>query len=416
MKKILAFLSGAVAAHGFAALTGLLLTRWLDVGAYAIYTVLIVLTGAMTVLTTGGVNIAFSAIVGRSWPDRARAAQALAASLRERRLLSVLVLPPFMATAAWLLHKAAAPAWLIATLLALLLLQWLLDMKSRIVDQILLYAQRAVGLQMLDMVLAFLRLASVVALQLLGWLSVLVVTVVGVIAAALRVPYIQRWARQELPATPPPPHEPDRREIRAVTLRQFPVEIFYCFQGQVALFILALTAAPADTASFGALGRIAQLLVPVSMLVTSYAIPRFSQARTGVFRAFFAWSLLGLVPGIALVTLAALAPGALLLLIGPNYASLQHEVLIASLGSALSVFAGTMWRLAANRGWNRWTLLQIPAFLLWCAVSPTFLDLDSLAGVLWFQLGFPVALMMATGADLLHARRTALPGPRALQA
>lgn len=411
MKKILTFLSGAVAAHGFAALTGLLLTRWLSVGEYAIYTVLTVLIGAMTVLTVGGVNIAFSSIVGRVWPDRTRAAQALAASLRERRLLSILVLPPFMCTAAWLLYRAQAPLWLIAVLLVLLMIQWVLDMKSRIHDLLLLYAQRAVSLQMLDLVLSVLRLIVVVGLYLVNWLSVLAVIVVGVIGAATRVPFIQGWARREVPPTPVAPSQADQREIRKVTLRQFPVELFYCLQSQIALFILAFMAAPADTASFGALNRIAQLLVPVTMLVTAYAIPRFSQTRTAVFKAFFGWSLVGLLPGIALVLLAAWAPNLLLLLIGPNYANLQQEILIASVGNALGVFAATAWKLAANRGWNRWTLVQIPAFLLWCVLSPLFLDLSTLSGVLWFQLGFPIAQLAATCADLLAARRPeALPG------
>lgn len=405
MKKILTFLSAAVISHGFSALAGLLLTRWLSVDQYAIYTVLALLTGTMTVLTTGGVHLAFSAIVGRTWPDRVRASQALAASLRERRLISAMVLPLFLLTAMWLLLKAGATGWLVASLLVLMFMQWHLDMKSRITDQILLYAQRAVGVQMLDTFLSILRLLAVVALQFTGFLSVLIVTAVGVVMTGLRVPFIQRWTRQELPAEPPTIIESDRREIRALILRQFPVEVFLCFQAQIALFILSMYATPADTASFGALGRLPQLFVPLSMLVGSYAIPRFSQQKDGVFRAFFSWSLVGLVPSLGLVAIAAFAPRVLLLLIGPNYANLQHEVFIASISSALWMFANTTWRLVANRGWNRWVLLQVPVFVLWCVSAPTFLKLSTLEGVLWFQLGFPLAILVATGADLFTAYR-----------
>ena len=405
MKKVLAFFSAAVIAHGFSALGGLLLTRWLSIDQYAIYTVLMVLTGAMTVLTTGGVHLAFSAIVGRTWPDRVRASQALAASLRERGLISIMVLPLFLLTAAWLLLKAGASGWMVAGLLALMCLQWHLDMKSRITDQILLYAQRAVGVQVLDTLLALFRLVAVVVLQFSGILSVFVATVVSVVMTGLRVPFIQRWTRQELPAEQPEIVESDRREIRALILRQFPVEVFYCFQAQIALFILAMFATPLATASFGALSRLQQVFVPISMLVSSYAIPRFSQQKDGIFRAFFTWSLLGLVPSLGLVAIAALAPRVLLLLIGPNYADLQHEVFIASIGTALAMFVNTSWRLVANRGWNRWVLLQIPVFAVWCVGAPRFLNLSTLDGVLWFQLGFPLALMVATGADLLTAYR-----------
>lgn len=404
IKSVAGFLTGALAAQGLSAVTGLLLTRWLSVNDYAIYTVLAVLTGALTVLTTGGVNIAFSTIVGRVWPDRQRAAEALAACRRERHLISIVVLPFFLATASWLLLKAGAAPWLVASLLALMVVQWFVELKSHITDQILLFAQRAARLQSLEAALGALRLAAVTLLHLASGISILFVTALTVIGAALRVPFIQKWARQEIPMDSARAVDADRKEIRSVTVRQLPVELYYCVQSQVALFLLAAMSAPAETASFGALGRLAQLFVPVSMLVSAFAIPRFSQTRDRVFAAFMSWSLLGLLPGLAVVAVAALAPSLLLLLIGPNYAHLQHEVLIASVYSATVALAMTMWRLAANRGWNRWTLIQIPVFCLWCVASPSFLDLATLDGVLMFQFGFPLAMISATLADLVHAR------------
>lgn len=405
MKKLLAFLSGTVVSHGLSALAGLLLTRWLSVDQYAVYTVVIVLTGAMTVLTMGGVNIAFSTIVGRTWPDRLRAAQALQAALRERRIISIVVLPLFLLTAAWLLHRANAGTGLTIALLGLLVLQWHFDMRSKISDQILLFARRALGLQMLDTAMSFLRFALVLAAQGVGLLSVLVATLIGTLAAGLRVPLIQRWTQRELPSQAVAALPEDRQEIRSVTRRQMPVELFYCFQSQIALFIIALSGTAATTASFGALGRIAQLFVPITMLVSSYAIPRFSQEKEKVLRALFGWSLVGLLPGAAMVLVAKFLPGVLLWLVGPNYANLQTEVFVATLGSALVLFAGTLWRLAANRGWNRWVLLQIPVFALWCAVTPFVLDFSKLIDVLWFQLGFPLALIAATAMDLWSAWR-----------
>lgn len=397
-------MTGALAAQGLSAITGLLLTRWLSVNDYAIYTVLAILTGALTVMTMGGVNIAFSTIVGRVWPDRQRAAEVLAACRRERHVISAVVLPFFLAIASWLLLRAGAPVWLVVALLALLMIQWFVELKSHITDQILLFAQRAARLQSLEAALGAARLVAIALLHLLNGVSILLVTVLAVVGAALRVPFVQKWARREVPVDTARVVEADRKEIRSVTVRQLPVELYYCIQSQVPLFLLAAMSAPAVTASFGALGRLAQLFVPVSMLVSAFAIPRFAQTRTRVLPAFMAWSLLGLVPGLVLVMVSAVAPWLLLMLIGPNYAHLQHEVLIASIYSATVILSMTMWRLAANRGWNRWTLIQIPVFGLWCAVCPSFLDLATLDGVLIFQFGFPLAMISATLADLLHAR------------
>ncbi|MDI3383030.1 hypothetical protein ACFPPF_02690 [Xenophilus aerolatus] len=404
IKSVAGFLTGALAAQGLSAVTGLLLTRWLSVEDYAVYTVLAILTGALTVLTMGGVNIAFSTIVGRVWPDRQRAADVLAACRRERHLISAVVLPFFLAIASWLLLKAGASVWLVVALLTLLMIQWFVELKSHITDQILLFAQRAARLQSLEAALGAARLAAVALLHAVNGVSILLVTVLAVIGAALRVPFVQKWARQEVPVDTAKVVESDRKEIRSVTLRQLPVELYYCFQSQVPLFLLAAMSAPAATASFGALGRLAQLFVPISMLVSAFAIPRFAQTKTRVLPAFMAWSLLGLVPGLFLVVVAAVAPSLLLMLIGPNYAHLQREVLIASIYSATVILSMTMWRLAANRGWNRWTLIQIPVFGLWCAGCWRFLDMTTLDGVLVFQFGFPLAMISATLADLLHAR------------
>lgn len=404
IKSVAGFMTGALAAQGLSAITGLLLTRWLSVNDYAIYTVLAILTGALTVMTMGGVNIAFSTIVGRVWPDRQRAAEVLAACRRERHVISAVVLPFFLAIASWLLLRAGAPVWLVVALLALLMIQWFVELKSHITDQILLFAQRAARLQSLEAALGAARLVAIALLHLLNGVSILLVTVLAVVGAALRVPFVQKWARREVPVDTARVVEADRKEIRSVTVRQLPVELYYCIQSQVPLFLLAAMSAPAVTASFGALGRLAQLFVPVSMLVSAFAIPRFAQTRTRVLPAFMAWSLLGLVPGLVLVMVSAVAPWLLLMLIGPNYAHLQHEVLIASIYSATVILSMTMWRLAANRGWNRWTLIQIPVFGLWCAVCPSFLDLATLDGVLIFQFGFPLAMISATLADLLHAR------------
>jgi len=69
------------------------------------------------------------------------------------------------------------------------------------------------------------------------------------------------------------------------------------------------------------------------------------------------------------------------------------------------MLANTVWALAANRGWNRWVMLQVPVFVLWCLAAPHFLDLSRLADIMWFQLGYPFALLTAACADIHAAHR-----------
>src|SRR5437762_4084405 len=141
--KLLNFLIYVVLSQGIGAITGLLLARWLDVGDYAIYTVVGIIMGAIAIVTKGGIQLGLNALLGKTWPDRERAAELARAAMGQRWKLSARLLPVVLAIAAWLLYRNHAGAILIVLLLALLLVTWYFDMQSRVVDQVLLFANRA---------------------------------------------------------------------------------------------------------------------------------------------------------------------------------------------------------------------------------------------------------------------------------
>lgn len=397
------FLLGSIAAQGLSAIAGLLITRWMTVEGYAIFTVMMVITGAMSVLTKGGVHLGFTAIVGRTWPDRNRAAEALSAAMKERRIISLLVLPPLLLGAGWLLLRNHASPELIATLLGLLLLQWEFDMRTRVVDQILMFANRAAITQALDAFLALFRVLAVFALNFFELMQPLAMMALGVVGVGFRIPFIVRWVGQELPNTAININAEDRAEIRRITRRQLPLEVFFVLQSQIILAILAWYAATDQTASVGALGRIGQLLLPVQGVVHAFAIPRFSSAKKHVFRHWLLWSAVAGLPGLGLIGMAYFFPAILLFLIGPNYASLHYELLVATIGMTASAAVANAWHLLAHRGWNHWAWLQVPVVLLWCATAPLLLDLTRLDQVLWFQAGFPLGLLVVLIVELIAA-------------
>lgn len=398
------FFFGSVAAQGLGAVAGLLIARWMTVEDYAIFTVMMVITGAMTVLTKGGVHMGFTAIVGRTWPDRTRAAQALSAAMKERRIISLLVLPPLFLVAGWLLLRNHASPELITALLSLLLLQWEFDMRTRVVDQILMFANRASITQALDAFLALFRLLGVGGLYFYALLQPIGAIALGVLATGFRIPFITRLVGQELPEKPITNNLEDRTEIRRITRRQLPLEVFFVLQSQIILVILAWYSATDQTASIGALGRIGQLLLPVQAVVHAFAIPRFSSAKQHVFRHWFLWSAAGGLPGLGLIVIAYFSPAILLFLIGPNYANLHYELLVGTIGMAASAAVANAWQLLAHRGWNHWAWLQVPVVLTWCATAPLFLDLTRLDQVLWFQAGFPLGLFVVMIVELIAAR------------
>ncbi|SPP97727.1 hypothetical protein [Bradyrhizobium vignae] len=399
------FLSGSVLSQGLAALTGLLIVRWMTLEDYAIYTITTVVLGTITLLTKGGTHLGFAAIVGRTWPDRMHAASALDAALRQRRLISAVILPVLTPIAVWLLVRNGARGSVIATLLCLLTIYWFADMRTRLVDQILFFAGRASRTQVLDTALSAIRLTLVSGLHHLGVLGATTAMAAAAGVALIRVPFIERWTLRETPFKTAIKNDAYFSEIRKITIRQFPLEVFSCVQAQLIFLVIAWIGLPTQTAEFGALSRITQLLLPVQAFIQAFAIPSFSRTKQHVGLALCRWILIGLLPSAALLLSSLIAPSAFLWLIGPQYGALKSELVICALGVAANSVGSIALQLIGHRGWNIWAWLQIPTTLAWCLIGLTVFDFSKITGVLWLQVGFALGPLSAFAGDILAAHR-----------
>lgn len=406
-KRVCLFLTGNIVAQGLAAVSGLLLARWMSVEDYGAYTIVMTLMGAITVLTKGGAHLGYTAILGRVWPDMARASQAVVAVLRMRRLISIVIMPPILLISWLLLRKNGVSATETAIVVGLLVAFWWADMRTRLIDQILFFAKQTTRVQMLDVVLAAGRLAAVAGLYLAGYLTLPIAVLVGVLVALLRVRPILTWVRVLMPPGPPPqPDNADIAEIRTGVRRQMPVEIYYVFQAQLVLVVLSIFGSVTDIAGYGALTRIGQLLLPVEALTYAFLVPTFTRASpTRALRIYLPLVLLTMVPGAILVLVSAVYPKMLLWLIGPNYAGLQAEIFVAAVVTMLARGAGTAWNLLAHRGWIRFSWIQIPVGMGMCALSPLLLDLGTISGALMLQLAFSAGLLTAAAMDFAFAAK-----------
>jgi O-antigen/teichoic acid export membrane protein len=400
-KGLSKFFSATIGAQALAAITGLLLARWLSVDDYAIYTVMTMMMGAMMVLTKGGVNLGLNAVLGRVWPNLALAKGALTVSLQIRKRVAIASLPIVLSLSFFLLFKNGAGIFLIILMLLLLVAVFIFDFNSRLHDQIITFANRAHEIQIIDCVASGFRLLCIGILKPIGFLSAGAAIFVATLSIGLRVIPIRRLVASILFKEKQKIDASDVKEIKSITKRQYPIELFYVFQAQIVLVLLAVYGESSDTAVIGALGRIGQLYLPVMVFLNAYSIPRFARvAKHKIVPHLIMWSAMSIVPGIFLCTLAIFSPEWLLFLVGENYANYQRELLISCIFFAFSSFSTCVWQLLANRGLNKYSFLQIPVFILWCLLAPLFLDLTTLVGVLWFQLGFPIALLVAAMADL----------------
>ena len=72
----------------------------------------------------------------------------------------------------------------------------------------------------------------------------------------------------------------DRRAIHGFIRNQAANTIFFCFQGQITVFLISLFARQASSvAEVGALGRLAMIFVVISNLLTNVFVPAFARCQ-----------------------------------------------------------------------------------------------------------------------------------------
>ncbi|UTV30458.1 lipopolysaccharide biosynthesis protein [Photobacterium atrarenae] len=402
MKGLLKFLSASIVTQATAAMTGLLLAHWLMVDDYAIYTVMTMMTGAVMVLTKGGVNLGLNAILGRVWPDKQKAQQALKASLIVRRKIAIILLPMILFFSSWLLFENGADILTMLMMALFLVIYYIFDFQSKLHEQIIFFDNSAHKVQLIDGTLSLFRLVCILALKFIGFLNVSLAILVGVLTAGLRIFPIRKAVAKIIPqhrATPVTHGDID--EVKRIAHRQLSLDIFMVIQAQAVLFVIAYYGDYSDTAAFGALTRIGQLFLPVTAFITAYAVPRFCQvSHQRLVRDLMLWTGLVFGIGMMLVLLSATYPELLLFLVGDNYASYTYELLISCIYVAFNAACYCFWTLLANRGLNKYSYVQLITFPFWCLIAPLVFDLSTLSGALAFQFGIPVTLLMAALMDL----------------
>jgi hypothetical protein len=164
--------------------------------------------------------------------------------------------------------------------------------------------------------------------------------------------------------------------------------VFFCFQGQIALFILALLGTPTGVADITALGRIAVLFTVFSITFTNVLIPRFTRcqdpARLPTLYLLFVGGT-----GILLLPIAILAwlfPSPFLWLLGEKYVGLQRECGWVVMAACITQIGAAMSNLNLSKAWIRMqSIAAIPVIVGVQIVAARWLNLRRFHDVILFN-------------------------------
>jgi len=369
-------------------LSGILLVRWLPQQEYAYFTIANTMQGTINLLADIGISVGLISIGGRVWQDRHRFGELINTGLGVRRKLgafAILIITPVLY---FMLIKNGAPFLYALTLIAVVLAGLLIQFSLGVLGVVPRLRADVSRIQVIDFTGAIVRLILLVGLAYVFLLNAGVAVAVASATLLLQYAMLRHYAVRvvDLSAAENPE---DRRTIMDLVRKLAANTVFYCFQGQITVFLISFFARQVSSvAEVGALGRLAMIFSVLTNLLTNVFVPAFARCQD---KRKLRWLYLGIVGGVTAFSLsiifgAWIFPGEFLLVLGNKYAHLHRELLLMIGGAVFAALTGTFWALNASKAWVAGAWLYIPLTLVTQIALIPYTDFSSVTGVLTFNL------------------------------
>jgi O-antigen/teichoic acid export membrane protein len=367
--------------------SGILLVRWLPQREYAFFTIANAMQATLMLLADIGISTGLISIGGRVWQDRHRFGQLIKTALGLRRklaLVSILIVTPILYT--MLAKNGASPLYTLL-LTTFVLAGFAMQLSIDIFSVVPRLHSDIARIQKIDFTCAIVRLLLVAGLIFIFATAGLAVAI-GSATFLLQYFLLRAYAAKtvDLNANDNPQ---DRQEIVGLIKKLAANALFYCFQGQITVFLISFFAHQArSVAEVGALGRLAMIFTVLMNMLTNVFVPAFARCQSKTKLHYLYLLIAGGVLLFSAIVLAAARffPEQLLFVLGNRYAHLQRELVLIVGVSVITSLAGTLWLLNASKGWINGSWLYIPLTLATQIALIPFTDFSSVAGVLTFNL------------------------------
>jgi O-antigen/teichoic acid export membrane protein len=381
------FASVQVAVQLIGFVSGILLVRRLEQSEYAYFTIANTMQGTINVLADIGISIGLVSIGGRVWYDGHRFGQLVNTALRMRRRLGLAAMAVVTPILFFMLVKNGASYFYTALLIGVVLFGLALQLSIGVFGVVPRLRSEIGFIQKIDLVSAGCRLLVLVALMYL-FLNAGVAVLVGSVALLLQYFLLRKHCARVIDLDAPV-NDDDDRAMRGFVKSQAANAAFYCFQGQITIFLISFFShRTSSVAEVGALGRLAMIFTILSSLLANIFVPAFARCQSA---RKLRWQYAGIICGVAGFSLAVLLgtvffPTQLLFILGHKYAHLHRELLLMVAGAVLNALTATLWSLNSARAWISGSWLYIPLTVATQIALIPSTDFSSVEGVLMFNL------------------------------
>jgi O-antigen/teichoic acid export membrane protein len=402
--------SGQVLIQLIGLVSGILIIRLLPTKEYALYTIANTMLGAMTLLADGGISMGVMAQGGKVWQDRQKLGVVVVTGLELRKkfaLISLVFTVPILAYL--LIHNGAS--WFVCLLIILALIPAFFAALSDSLLEIAPKLHQDIGSLQTNQIFAALgRIVLITSsLFLFPWTFIAIIgNGIPRMWANIRLRKISN-RHADFKQSRDPVIE---KQVLSIVKRSLPETIYYCFSGQIYIWLLSFFGSSNSVAQLGALGRLSLALTLFLSLVNTLLVPRFARLASNykVLLKRFLQVLAGVIllcTGIVLLTY--LFPSQILWILGKKYSGLDSYLVLNFIGSCLGLVVGIAFSLYASRGWIINPLFSIPFNIAMLICGALIFKVVTIQGVLLFTIfiGVTQALMHITYAifKILNLRK-----------
>jgi O-antigen/teichoic acid export membrane protein len=366
---------------------GILVIRLLPIREYALYTIANTMLGTISLLADGGISTGVMTQGSRVWRDKEKLGAVLASGLHLRKNFAVVSLLVSMPVLLFLLmhHEAG---WLSSILIiASLIPAFFAALSDSLLEIVPKLHQDIVPLQRNQLTVSIGRLILSGILVFLFPFSFIAILAAG-IPRAIGNLRLQTISGTFIIKNQKPDPEIQKKILKTVR-KILPGSIFYCFYGQITIWLISIFGTSHSVAEVGALGRLAMVLTLLNVLFSTLVTPRFarlSHNQTILLNRYLQIQFGLLIFGAFTVSVIHIFSTQALWILGSNYSNLKTELTLSIAGSYLGLIAGILFSLNTSRGWIITPVISISINLAAIILGMLIIDISTIRGLFVFNI------------------------------
>lgn len=367
--------------------SGIIVIRLLPTSQYAWYTIANTMLGTLIVLSDGGISTGVLAQSSKVWQDRTKLGVVISTGMDLRLKFSIGSLIFSIPVLLYLLiHQNAS--YLNAMLITIAVIPpFYAALSDNLLEIPIKLHQNIIALQKNQVYTAFGRLL------LIGF-SLLIFPFSFVALLGNGIPRI--WANVQLRKIIKPysiqtkkTDKQVQKDILSLVYRLLPGAIYYSLSGQISIWLLSFFGKANSVAQIGAFGRISMMLSLFTIMVNTLIVPRFTRTINNskmLLRRLFQIQVGSILIFSVIIFFSYSFSEQLLWVIGKNYSTLNHELVLSIISTSIGILAGITFSLYTAKGWAIYPFVYVPINIVSLILGAFFFKVDSIQGVLYLSI------------------------------